>query len=246
MVHKSICVIGKNGFIGSNIVKDLHGTGIDRSGYSNFLKKDFDVVINANGNSKKYLSLKEPLLDFDLSVRSTLQSILDFKYDLYIYLSSCEVYEDLTKNTLEESIINTSNISRYGLSKYMSECIVKNYCKKWVILRLNGPIGPNMKKGPIYDLMNNDDLWISIKSVMQLIDIKFISEFISILIEKNIFNETFNITGTDSICLEEVAQLLGSKSKFPDYPIITHNIDTNKANSILELPKSIKSVNSLI
>src|SRR5579859_7226536 len=151
--RKSMIILGSNGFIGNNLLNDLGGIGITKENYAG---QDCDVLINANGNSRKLLPETDPLTDFDLTVRNTMKSIMDFHFNIYIYVSSCEVYGDLSlkENTKEETNIDIFNVSRYGLSKYLAECIVKKYCKKWIILRLNGPIGPNMKKGPVYDISN--------------------------------------------------------------------------------------------
>lgn len=243
MVHKSITILGSNGFVGSNLLKYLEGSGgITKDNYQQNIGGKGDVFINANGNSRKLLPESEPLEDFDLTVRNTLKSVIDFKCDLYIYISSCEVYGDLTGDTLENTPIDPSKISRYALSKYLAECIVKKYCENWLILRLNGPIGQNMKKGPIYDIINKDRLWMSARSTLQLIDMKSVSRLITILIDQNVVNKTFNVTGRTGIRLEEVLELFNSSSFCPSEPLINHDITTKKANIYMPLPSSLESL----
>jgi nucleoside-diphosphate-sugar epimerase len=229
-------ILGSSGFIGSNLVNDLGGIGITRDNYQS---DSCDILINSCGNSKKYLPEKDPLTDFDQSVRTTLQSVVDFSFDTYILISSCEVYNGLTN---EETTIDVSAISRYGLSKYLAECIVKQYCKKWIILRLNGPIGPNMKKGPVYDILNNSPIWMSAKSEFQFLHVKFISKFIKILLDNKISNEVFNLTGSNVISLTETMNILGKKVASLDNKVIKHSFNVEKANKLMALPTSLESI----
>lgn len=236
MVHKSIGIIGSKGFIGSNLVQYLNG--VDAS-----TNCSFKTLINAAGNSKKYLPNSDPIEDFELNVKNTLEFLLDFYYDLYIHISSCEVYGDLSKdNTDENAVIDVSKLSRYGLSKYLSECIVKNYCKKYIILRLNGPLGENMSKGPIHDIRTNGKLWVSAESKFQFIHTSFIAKFIKHLIHKEIFNETINLTGTGNVSLKEVMKVFNREVEYPDSPAIEHKIKVDKANSIMKVPTSSESL----
>ena len=126
-----IFVLGGKGFIGSAICRYLEGRqipfqSITRENYSGYVGKACDVLINANGNSKKYIADKEPLIDFDLTVRSVRSSIQDFKHSKYVYLSSCDVYDDCSsgKTTQEDTYILNTNVSNYGFHKYIAEEIV--------------------------------------------------------------------------------------------------------------------------
>lgn len=243
MVLKSITVLGANGFVGSNLVKHFGNcVSVTKENYDESVGLKTDVFINANGNSSKILPQKNPIKDFDLTVRNTLRSVIDFQYDLYIYISSCEVYGNLPGDTREETLINPSKITRYALSKYLAECIVKQYCKNWLIIRLNGPIGLGLKKGYLYDILNKEQLWMSPKSKLQLIGMDSVADFIFKLIEKNITNETFNVTGKGALKLQELLNMFDCKSFCPDEPIINHDIATSKANSIMTLPSSLESI----
>ena len=84
-----LLVIGSTGFVGSAIVSEARGRGlvvheVSRESYRSGLSARW--VINANGNSKKYLAREEPVTDFDLSVRSVLHSLHDFRCETYCFL----------------------------------------------------------------------------------------------------------------------------------------------------------------
>ena len=55
----------------------------------------------------------------------------------------------------ENSNINISKISNYGLNKLISENIVKHYAKKYIILRLGPVLDSRIKKNHVYDIINS-------------------------------------------------------------------------------------------
>ena len=70
-----IFILGGNGFVGSAFARLCRATGqeyvvLARDNYAAHRGRACSVLVNANGNSKKYLSNDEPLVDFDQSVRS--------------------------------------------------------------------------------------------------------------------------------------------------------------------------------
>ena len=75
-----ITIIGGNGFVGSAYARLLAAQGVPhqvvtRENYASLRGGACDVLINANGNSKKFLAAREPLNEFDQSVRSVAQSL---------------------------------------------------------------------------------------------------------------------------------------------------------------------------
>ena len=66
-----IFLLGGEGFVGKGFVDFFIKNGIsynviNRKNYKDFLGKKCDLFINANGNSRKYISSKNPILDYDL------------------------------------------------------------------------------------------------------------------------------------------------------------------------------------
>ena len=102
MIKKVVYLVGGKGFVGSQITKILKKKFIikiiTKKNFKYFKKKKCDFLINANGNSKKYLADKSYLLDFKLNVLSTVKIINEFTFDKYIHLSSIDVYSDLTNS----------------------------------------------------------------------------------------------------------------------------------------------------
>lgn len=234
-----IGVIGGEGFIGKNLVKTLKGDGITKETEDSKRLNHYKVLINANGNSRKGLPEVDPLADFDLTVRNTLKSVTSYSYDTYIYISSCEVY---TGGTHEGADLHVPSMSRYGLSKYLAECVVRKYCSRWLILRLNGPVGPGMKKGPAYDILRGDKLWINAESRFQFLHTNYIGEFVARALKEKWHNEVFNLTGPDAVSMFDAMTVLRKTVGYSDDPPIIHRIDVTKANKLLLLPSSRDSL----
>ncbi len=245
-----IFILGAKGFVGATVfdyLKQFYDcTAIDIDNYKNFIGHKSDVFINANGNSKKFLAKENPAKDFELSVKSVVQSIFDFPTKKYIYISSVDVYTNFSdcSKTVENFEINNSEQSPYGFHKWIAEQYVKKYTDNWLILRLGGMVGPNLKKGPIYDIMNNIDLRVCPKSKYQYMETSEVGKTINFLLTKNCSNEIFNICGNGTISLNEVANLLGKKleqSKTLDFQ--HYEINNNKINKKLKkFPETKKTV----
>lgn len=235
-----IAVLGANGFIGSNLARDFSAISITRKNYDDYIGRHFNLFINAAGNSNKIAVQKDPVLGLEANTLDTLNSTIDFTFDHYIYLSTCEVYSNLEENTTEDTILNPMYMSSYALSKYFGECVVQRYCKKWLILRLNGVINNNVTKGVVYDIVNGDKLWISKESEFQFIHTDFISEFIKKITK---WGQIYNLTGKGVV---KISDLMFRDIPSPTKPNILHKIDISKANRIMKIPESEKSIERLM
>lgn len=200
-----IAVLGGRGMLGSDLVKffgeHYNIIAIDKGNYNQYLGKNFDVLINANGNSRKFWADQNPPLDFEASTISVYKSLFDFKFKKYIHISSSYLYEHYPslkispQNAFEEKKINIKKLSPYSLHKYLSEQLVKKYAPDYLILRCSMIIGNNAKKGPMFDILNDQPLFITLSSKLQMITTKEIANAISFLILKNKKNDVFNIGG---------------------------------------------------
>lgn len=209
-----LAVIGSSGMLGSDLVEHLKSkfkvTGIDRKNYNKNRGKRFDIVVNANGNSNKVWAKDHILEDFEASTVSVYKSLFDFPCKTYIYISSADVYPDHSnkKTTNEQASINLKKLSPYGLHKYLSESIVKNFTKNYIILRCPMILGTKLRKGPIYDILNNSRLYVSPKSSFQMITTRELANIIYFLLDKKITNEIFNVGGTETVDLNSVSKLI--------------------------------------
>jgi nucleoside-diphosphate-sugar epimerase len=248
-----IFVLGGGGFIGSAICRYLEShrilfQSIVRENYLSHVGKACDIFINANGNSKKYIAEKDPLFDFDLSVRSVRSSIHDFNFKKYVYLSSCDIYEDCSsdKTTQEDFPLSKLNVSTYGFHKYLAEEVVKGKCQDWVIARMGGFVGTGLKKNPVFDILHNQKLWLHPDSQLQYLNV---NTFANILIKSvcQQKNQTFNIAGHSTLKLRDLMEhcnYVGDLSEATK--LVTYNISIEKIKKQIFIPNSVDEVFSFV
>lgn len=188
-------------------------TAIDKENYNAHKGASFDVLINANGNSRRFWANEHPLEDFEASTVSVYKSIGDFVFKKYVYISSSNVYPDHheSSKTKEETPIEHEHLDPYGLHKYMSEQIVENRCEDWFILRSSMILGRNLKKGPVYDILNGQPLFIALDTRLQMITTKAVAEVIELLLQKEVKDEVFNMGGRGTFSFEDAEKIFGKK-----------------------------------
>jgi len=115
----------------------------------------------------------------------------------YIYISSIDVYPDHSnpESTDENSVIDINQQNAYGFHKYLSEQIVKKNLSDWIILRPSSILGKNLKKGPFFDLLNHNPIFVTLDTKLQLITTEVIAEIINLILKKSIECEILNIGG---------------------------------------------------
>ena len=249
-----IGIIGYKGFVGSAFYKVFSSdkkcevVGIGREEYSKLIGEHFDIIINANGNSSKILAERDPKKDFEMNVITTLNSLFDFVCDHYVYISTIDVYsrKDNRASTKEDTTITSEGLSNYGCSKYFGELIAKKYAKRWMILRLGGMIGEGMKKGPVFDILNLHKLFVSSKSRFQFINTNEVANTAKLLIEKGIWNETYNIVGDGNMELSEIAKLAGVKLMAEGKEIIVLDATCDKLKRETRISSTTDTVKSFL
>lgn len=246
-------VLGGSGFLGKAITDQLKAlnrpfASISKANYSEFVGQTCDVLINANGNSKKYLAKSDPAEDFELSVASVRRSIDDFTCDKYVYLSSGEVYAKKSgSETSESTRISVSEQSTYGFHKYLAEQLVRHAASNWLILRLGGFVGPELKKNVVFDLLSNQPTWVSLESTFQFLETKFAAEVVLSLCDGPLQNEVFNIAASDSISVADIAKILSvSPTARENAGTESHELDTRKLQKIHRVPSSKESLENFI
>ena len=251
-----IYIIGGNGFVGSAFRrlfdrKDIQHRVIDRDNYHLFQGEPCEVLINANGNSKKFLADLHPVEEFDASVRSVLESLTSFQYGRYVYLSSGDVYPDQDDPTfsLEDRPIEVERQSSYGLHKYIAEQLVRRYASSWLIMRMGGFVGPNLKTNAIYDMLSGSPLWLTPDSELQFIHADSAAEIVWELVRKQVPNEIVNLGASGVVNLGRLRSRLRSLSEFrDDARKVRFELSLDKLSGLLgrALPNSEQEVERFI
>jgi nucleoside-diphosphate-sugar epimerase len=253
--NMKIGIIGYKGFLGSAIysyfwTKYPYGViGISKENYAES-PKEFDLLINANGSPLKRLADTDPKADFEMNVKSVMETLSDFKFTRYVYISSVEVYgdhEDQDRNA-EDVEADERYVSNYGFDKHMGEKLVRRYAKSHLIFRLGRMVGPNLKKNMVYDIVNLGKTFISPLSKHQYIDTPSVARVIDDVLGNGIDNETFNLCGDGMVTGEEIADLAGKNLEMALYeqPRETYNINISKVCRFTTVPQSRDSVKKYI
>lgn len=245
-----VIIIGGEGFVGSAYTRWCQKKGvnhlvINRANYSDYIGTSGDLLINANGNSKKFLARENPLLEFDASVRSVRQSLIDFKVKKYVFLSSCDVYPDCShpETTEEDTNIDISQQSPYGFHKYLAEQCVRHCHQNWLIFRMGGFVGIGLKKNPIFDILQGEKMWLDPQSELQYINTDVAASIVMEIIQKDYTKEIFNLCGDGLIKLQEVIDVAASKVKVnPDSPKVHYEVSIAKLKQIVNIPETRNSV----
>lgn len=221
-----VTVIGAKGFVGSAFVRLLQSRPnvelvcVTRENFDSLPTAPGDIVIEAACNPKKFLATENPLADFEASVTHRLKTLLRFPADLQAHISSVDVYGDLTSpaTTSEDSPIDLAATSRYGLHKLLAEELVRHYAPHWLILRLAGMVGPELRKNPVFDILNSQPLRIHPDSRYQYMLTDEVARIVWKLIERGAVGEIFNICGNGTITMREIATLAGRKLNLSALP----------------------------
>lgn len=231
-----IFILGGEGFVGSAYARLFASLGlphqvITRASYGSCIGQRCRVLINANGNSKKFMADRDPKWEFDASVKSVLHSLEDFPAETYVYLSSGDVYPDQTSPDVsqEDAPIDPRRQSRYGLHKHVAEHLVRALRPRHIIMRMGGFVGPGMKKNAIFDMMHGQPVWLTPDSELQFISTDTAARLVWRLVEREAFGETVNLGAQGVVRIGDVHELIGSASPFqPEARRVRFEIATDK------------------
>lgn len=231
-----IYIVGGNGFVGAAFVRLLKKLGVSfanitRENYRDFVGTECSVLINANGNSMKYVAERDALKDFDLSVRSVVKGLRDITAQKYVFLSSGDVYPDPSgpSSSSESSAICVDRISRYGAHKYLAEQVVRHAASDWLIFRMSGFCGPGLRKNAIFDMLAGDVVRLGRDSELQYISTDRAADLMWRVVTSGLSCEIVNIGASGTIALRDIHSYIGSASAFAEHaPTLRYELDTAK------------------
>ena len=250
----NIGVIGHKGFLGRSIFEyfrcneNLNVYGISSDNWEQNKGIFFDFLIDADGNSSKIIAERNPVLDLDRNVMNVSRALEFFNFGTYVLISTIDVYNQRNnplKNS-EDADILPLKLSNYGFSKYVRELLVRRKADRWIIFRLAGIIGDGMKKGPLFDILNDSKLYISKESKLQLISTTAVSEIIGEIMSRKINGQIFNLAGEGQISMAEIASIAGIDLKDDGILVDEVNVSVDKIKRLCRLPPSREEVISII
>lgn len=247
MVENKVLITGVGGFIGSHIARfysneGRHVFGIDMRPQLQLpfidqylslkmpsediadIVKDYQphLCIHCAGSASVDFSVKNPLLDFNASVLSTLnlldairQAALPCKV---IFLSSAAVYGNSTKPLIAENH-PLNPISPYGFHKKISEDICKEFAVVYGVrtasIRIFSAYGPGLKRQVLWDIcrkaLNEPELILegTGNESRDFVHVSDIVNAIDIIGRKGSFaGEIYNVASGKETLIKDLARLL--------------------------------------
>lgn len=250
-------IIGAGGFLGAaieteSVRRGLRTIAVTRANYADHIGTECDLLINANGNSKKFLDARSPLDGFDLSVRSVLQSCLDFKARHYVLLSSGALYPDETHpdNNREDTPLSLSAMTtEYGFHKWLAEQIVRRHADSYTLFRLGGFVGPKLAKNAVYDVLGGHPLRVHPDSQFQFMDTRDLARLIFDIVDlQSTSQEVFNLSSIGTVSVSEISAWSGCTilDIDPDLPHVRAELNVEKVSQLVKLPTTAETIRAFI
>ena len=255
-----IFVLGGKGLLGNRIIEKFKKNkkfkifAITKVNYKKFINKKCDIFINANGNSSRFVGNLEPLKDFQESVQVTYNSVFDFKFKHYVFLSSIDVYNEKNKiNSRKESNkIDVKQLNHYGFNKYLSEKIIIHFTNSYLILRIGPIVDIKLIKNHLYDMINNKKVYVNENTKSTFMSGEGLANIIYLMVNKNKFNQIYNICGEKTLTYKSIKKMFKTRSIFDNSKKILSigaNIsklkkiykDLNTEKYIIEFFKNLKA-----
>lgn len=197
------------------------------------LKKGVDIIIHAAFNSNKDIDSNNIYSYLADNIFLT-EKLIKIPHKKFIFISSVDVYPKDNIYHKEDEVININTVEGiYGLTKLMSESLVKRLSPNFLILRCSALLGKYARKNTLIKIRTEEKPIVALSSDSSLNYILHtdVSEFIKLAIEKNL-QGVYNLASSKNITLKQVADLVKKKVTFGSHIYSVGNIDNKKATLV--------------
>jgi len=157
-----------------------------------------DTVFFASGVSNSLEERTEEFLREETLIRSTIEQNTD---KTFVYFSTCSIYD------------SSKTGSDYVLHKLKMEQIIKNSCKKYLILRVSNAVGkggnPNLLMNYlIRSIKNKETINVHTKATRNLIDAEDIKDITFMLLDNQALNKIVNVAYIQNYAIIEILEII--------------------------------------
>lgn len=234
---KTILTTGVLSGLGRYIHENLGGTGLTRDlsieDREKIRSRGADIIIHCAFNSRQGINSDSLYHYLEDNVLLT-KELVSFSHKKFIYLSSVDIYPRGAGLHSEDEIIDMDSVSGiYGITKLMSEAIVKNHCENYLVLRPTFLLGKYSRKSSTIKVIENKEciLTLSGNSIYNYVLHSDILDFIKLSIDGDL-KGIYNLASSENVTLSEVADMLGKKVNFGTYLYDVGNIANSKISSV--------------
>ena len=146
-------LVGYTGFVGSNLLENI---SFDLCFNSKNISDSFglnpDLLVYSGIRAEKFLANKEPEKDFQI-IEEAIENIKKINPKQIVLISTVDVYPNPIAVD-ENTEINLDVVQPYGKNRlYLENWVASNF-EDYLIVRLPGLFGKNIKKNFIFDLIS--------------------------------------------------------------------------------------------
>lgn len=187
-------LVGHTGFVGSNICKSY---SFDRVYNSKSIVSAFgtnpELLVYSGVRAEKFMANKDPEKDLEI-IQNAILNIKRINPVNMVLISTIDVYKSAI-HVNEDTAIDTEDLQPYGRNRYYLENWVQENIKDYLIIRLPGLYGENIKKNFIYDLIHvipsvlNEVKYTELNSIDNLISEYYFKQDSGFYKCKNLYSE---------------------------------------------------------
>lgn len=171
-------LVGYTGFVGSNLYESY---SFDKVFNSKNIEEAFgtspDLLVYSGVPAEMFLANKDPEADRKI-IENAIKNIQKIEPKKVVLISTIGVYA-VPNEVDEDTLIDSDSVLPYGKNRLMLERWVEENIKDYLIVRLPGLYGKNLKKNFLYDFINiipnmlSEDMYINLGKVSKIISEKY-------------------------------------------------------------------------
>lgn len=146
-------IVGYTGFVGSNIIEKHNFDGMFNSkNVTDAYGKNPDLLVYSGVPAEMFLANQNPSADKEL-MDQAIENIKQINPKKIVLISTIAVYKN-PDNVDEDYQIDETTLTAYGANRLYLERWVESNFAEYLIVRLPGIYGKNLKKNFIYDFIH--------------------------------------------------------------------------------------------
>ncbi|MBI4529882.1 MAG: NAD(P)-dependent oxidoreductase [Candidatus Latescibacteria bacterium] len=192
-----------------------------------------DVLIHCAWNSRQSVT-SDCLYTYVADTVLLTEEVVRIPHQKFIFLSSVDVYPRRPGPCSEDEIIDLHAVGGvYGITKLMSEAIVRQHCPNHTILRCVSLLGKYARKNSLIRIIDDAPCTLTLSGDSRLNYVLYtdVADFLRFAMECDV-RGIYNVSSTEHVTLSGVADMLGKHVNFGSYRYDVGDIDNSKISSI--------------
>lgn len=234
----NLVITGVRSGLGKYLHDELGGIGLTRQNLEEETKRlqknGVDIIVHCAANASRNVT-SDSLYGFLEDNVLLTQRLTKIPHKKFIYLSSVDVYPKNGTEHQEDEVIPLDSLDNlYGVTKLMSESIVRKKCPNSLILRETAFLGKESRKNSLKRILEEEPCILSLSgdSVFNYICYSHMLDFIKLSVDQDL-QGIYNLAASENITLSEVAEEFRKKPHFGTYRYDVGTISNQKTVKVL-------------